>query len=257
MAAKKSKRKKVWTQAERAAFAAKMKRARAAASARRGGRKKTTKKTTRKVAKKTARRVAKKTSRRVAKKTAKKTARRVAKKTAKKTARKVAKKTATRVAKKVAKRRLTGAALKRHEDKLRREAYGKLGRTGPRRVTAKPGTIESLSQQLKIARGAKKMADTYARATKKQPKRRGKATETVTAKDIIQAKPRTRESVTAAQAITGRRSPIKLKTRRAPILGPRKFTALTRHPKVWACAGPRRTGCGGGKKGGHVVGILR
>lgn len=26
---------------------------------------------------------------------------------------------------------------------------------------------------------------------------------------------------------------------------------------VWLCAGPRRTGCGGGKKGGHVIGMLR
>ncbi len=33
--------------------------------------------------------------------------------------------------------------------------------------------------------------------------------------------------------------------------------AKSRGMKVWSCAGIRRTGCGGGKKGGHVVGHLR
>lgn len=27
--------------------------------------------------------------------------------------------------------------------------------------------------------------------------------------------------------------------------------------KAWVCAGPKRSGCGGGRKGGHVVGILK
>lgn len=27
--------------------------------------------------------------------------------------------------------------------------------------------------------------------------------------------------------------------------------------KLWVCKGPKRSGCGGGRKGGHVVGVLR
>lgn len=33
--------------------------------------------------------------------------------------------------------------------------------------------------------------------------------------------------------------------------------AKSRGYKAWVCAGPKRSGCGGGKKGGHVVGILK
>lgn len=33
--------------------------------------------------------------------------------------------------------------------------------------------------------------------------------------------------------------------------------AKTKGMRVWTCAGVRRTGCGGGKRGGHVVGHLR
>lgn len=33
--------------------------------------------------------------------------------------------------------------------------------------------------------------------------------------------------------------------------------AKSKGMKVWSCAGVRRTGCGGGRKGGHVVGHLR
>lgn len=33
--------------------------------------------------------------------------------------------------------------------------------------------------------------------------------------------------------------------------------AKSKRMKVWSCAGMRRTGCGGGKRGGHVVGHLR
>jgi hypothetical protein len=63
---------------------------------------------------------------------------------------------------------------------------------------------------------------------------------------------RTERKVTAKELLAkpGTKTAVKSATRASATLKGKKL-------HVWLCAGPHRTGCGGGKKGGHVIGMLR
>lgn len=170
------------------------------------------------------------------KKTAKKVAKKAAKKTTKKTAKKTGKKTAKKTAKKVGKRKShTQAALERaqREVKLKAEAYG------PSISDEQLDRAERL-YKARLRRQYDKAYPKNVVSGAKGPPRKRKAA-------------KAQESVTAADIINGL-----VTTAAPPKAGARRRGRRAQKVVVaYICGGPRLSGCGGGKKGSHVIARLK
>jgi len=137
-----------------------------------------------------------------------------------------AKKAADELAQAAGKLKKLEKAAKKIVSKSRRRKFGKRQKAAAKQAFAQKHGGLSPEAYLRKKRGGPKKA----RAAKKSTERR------VTAKEIL-AKP-------------GTKAAAKLHTSRAASLTGKKL-------HVWLCAGQKRAGCGGGKKGGHVIGMLR
>lgn len=187
----------------------------------------------------------KKAVKKTAKKTAKKVAKKVAKKTAKKTAKKVAKKTATRVATRVAKKVVKKACPPARKKAAKKKTAKKRKSTmGMPSDVVKTRTMPDGSKWHMTPKGNW----VATKGPKKSPKRKA-------AKKRAAKKSTPRKSTKKAPA-TGDRRVVTMKDIIAGAVAVPKGANVT---AKWICAGPKRTGCGGGKahgQGSRVIGHL-
>jgi hypothetical protein len=148
-----------------------------------------------------------------------------------------AKKTRKKAAKKAAKKASAGrAAVESALAAVEKRTGLRSARVGRGELYGDPEMIREVQKRLAAKKAAKTTPKPKAskKAAKKPSKKPSKSTQIVTAAEIL-------------GGVVG--------TAKAP--GKTARRSGRKPAKIWVCGGPVRTGCGGGKKGGHVMGHLR